>query len=1033
MSIVDLSIKRPVLITMILVVFVLFGVIAYFAIPLSLLPDIRLPVSTIQVIYPGAGPRVIEGQVTNKIEDEMSTISQVDSITSYSIEGASIVTVQFKLGKDENLAKEEVKEKVDGILDKLPSGARRPVITKMDVTALFPVMNILVEGNIDPTTLHTLADKTVKTRLAQIEGIGRIDLAGGREREVRVELGRGDVFDRTVPLLQIAGLLQAANVEIPSGSFKEDGQDLSVRLSGQFQSVDDIRDLDVPTRSGIVKLRQIADVRDSYKEVRERVTFFDNGAGVRSGDAVLLKIIKNPSANTVGVCDKIRAALPDMEKELGGRVHLRIVSEDATFVRDSVMDTFLNVLLSVGITALVLLFFLHDLRSTLIIVIAMPFSIVATFWVMRILGLSFNILSLMGLATATGILVSDSVIVLENIFRHKSLGAGKRESASKGSREVMVAVVAATLTHIAVFIPMANMSGIMGRTMGDFAYTIVAATLFSLIMSFTLTPMMASRILPEQVKEPGRLGRLFERMFNSWERGYGRAVKAIVATKPRSLIVVAAALIVFVGSLALGKNLKFELVPATDGGKVQLLVELPLGSGIEETGRVLGEIESRLKASNEVSRILTDLGYQSDLDRDVNLAKMDVVLVPKAKRTRSNKAIAAAFTERLSDIPGATIRVAPVSEINFGGGQGSVINFTLQGKDTSVLEELAPRVKEAMQEMPGLVNVDAGLQPGKPEITFEPDRKRISEDGLTVQEVALSLRAAVDGMVLTTYREGSDEFDVRVSLKGSGLRSLDDLKNVPVVGARGTFPLSHYARLSLTSGANRITHSDKVPSVTFTADLLPGYSQSAVQAALDAKITGLHLPSGYVTKSAGVAKAFQETVRDLIMVFVLAIVLVLMILAATLENFRQPAIILSTVPFALSGVILAVALTGATINVLAMLAVVMLIGLAVTNAILILEYSNQLRAQGKDVGEALVLACSAKLKPILMSGMAIMFSLVPMAVGFGASGAEMRQPMGIVTIGGVLMSTILSLFLIPALEKLTLGRRAGVKESTDEA
>ena len=1032
MSIVDLSIKRPVLITMILVVFVLFGVLAYFTIPLSLIPDVKVPLATVTVVYPGAGPQVIESQITNKIEDEVSALSQLDSVTSYSIEGASIVTVQFKLGKDENLAREEVKEKVDGILDQLPSGARRPVVTKLDITAMFPAMNILVEGTIDPTTLHTLADKVVKARLAQIEGVGRVDLGGGREREVRVELGRADVFDRSVSLLQIAGLLQAANVEIPGGSFKEDGQDLSVRLKGQFQSIDDIRNLDVPTRSGIVKLRQIADVRDSYKEVRERIMFFDKSTGGQSDDAVLLKILKNPSANTVSVVNKVRAALPGIEKDLGGHVHLRVVSEGATFVRDSVMDTFFNVFLSVGLTALVLLFFLHDLRSTLIVVIAMPFSLIATFWVMRILGLSFNILSLMGLATATGVLVSDSVIVLENIFRHKALGAGRREAASKGSREVMVAVVAATLTHVAVFVPMANMAGVMGQTMKDFAYTIVAATLFSLLMSFTLTPLMASRMLPEKVKKPGPFGLLLERMFASWERGYGRLVELIVATKLRSGIVVAASLVALAGSFALSHALRFELIPPTDGGKVQILVELPLGSGITETVRVLGEIQSHLKDYKEVSSILTDLGYQSDLDKDVNLARMDVLLVPKTQRAMSNNAIAASFTEKLSDIPGATIKVTPVSEINLGG-QSSPINFSLQGKDNDVLQELTPRITSAMARVPGLVNIDASARPGKPELTFEPDRKRISEDGLTVQEVALSLRAAVDGLVLSTYKEGGNEFDIRVALKEGSLRSIDDLKNVPVVGARGTYPLSHYAQLSLTSGSNRITHSDKVGSVTFTADLLPGTSQGEAQAAVDAKIASLHLPTGYIVKSAGLAKTFQETVRDLVLVFVLAIVLVLMILAGTLENFRQPVIILSTVPLALIGVILAVVLTGTTLNVFAMLAVVMLIGLAVTNAILILEYSNQLRAEGKDVGEALVLACSAKFKPILMSNIAIILSLMPMAFGFGASGAEMRQPMGIVTIGGVAMSAVLTLFLIPALEKLTAGNCPAQKELPNEA
>ena len=1035
MSIVDLSIKRPLLITMGLLVFVLFGALAYFGLPLSLLPDTKYPIVTVQVIYPGAGPQVIESQITKRVEDEVSALSQLDTITSYSIEGASITTIQFKVGKDENLAKEEVKEKVDAIIDKLPSGARTPTVTKLDLTAMFPTMNILLEGEVSPTTLRSLANKVVKDKLSQIEGIGKVDVGGGREREIRVELGAPDVFDRSVPLTQIAGILQAANVEIPGGSIQEDGQDLSARLKGQFQSVDEIRNLDVPTRSGVVKLRQIADVSDSSKDVKERISFFDKAAENRNDDAVLLKIVKNPSANTVAIVDKVRAILPELEKELGGELHLRVVSEDATYVRDSVMDTLFNVLLSVALTALVLLFFLHDLRSTLIVVIAMPFSLIATFWVMKLLGMSLNIFSLMGLATATGILVSDSVIVLENIFRHKQLGAGREEAASKGSREVMVAVVAATLTHIAVFVPMANMSGMMGKIMSDFAYTIVAATLFSLLMCFTLTPLMASRFLPEKAKEPGPLGRTLEAMFSAWERGYSRAVAVIVATKTRSAVVVAATVGVLVALLGLASAVKFEMLPQTDGGKVQIAVDLPLGSDLGETTRVMKDIETRLSSYAEVASVLTDLGKQSDMDSDLNLAKMDVQLVPKAERKRSNKEIASAFTETLSTVPGATIKVSSVSEINLGGGATSPINFALQGADNGLLLDLTTKLSSALRDIPGLVNLNASVKPGKTEIDFDPDRKRIADDGLTVQEVALSLRCAVDGLVLTTYRESGDEYDVRVSLKKGNLRNLSDLENIPVVGPRGTFPLSRYAKLTLASGSNRLTHTDKIPSVVFTADLMPGASQSDVQAAIDAKVASMNLPAGYAVKNTGVAKVFIEAIRDLIQVFVLALVLVFMILAATLENLRQPLIILGTVPLAIVGVILAVALTGATLNVLAMLAVVMLIGLAVTNAILILEYSNQLIAEGKGIAEALTMASKAKLRPILMSNIAIILSLMPMALGVGASGAELRQPMGIVTIGGVAMSTLLSLVLIPALERLTAGKapERNRKEISNEA
>jgi len=1038
MSIVGISIKRPVLVTMILMVFVLFGAMAYYSLPLSLLPDTKYPIVTVQVIYPGAGPQVIESQITKRIEDEVSALSQLDTITSYSIEGASIVTIQFKLGKDENLAKEEVKEKVDAIIDKLPSGAKAPTIAKLDLTAMFPTMNILVEGEVSPTTLRNLADKVVKDKLSQVEGVGKVDVGGGREREIRVEVGAPDVFDRCVPLTQIAGILQAANVEIPGGSIRDEGQELSARLKGQFQSVDEIRDFDVPTRSGVVKLRQIADVSDSGKVVKERISFFDVAGEKRNEDAVLLKIVKNPSANTVSIVDKVTAILPVIEKELGGNLHLRVVSEDATYVRDSVTDTLFNVLLSVGLTALVLLFFLHDLRSTLIVVIAMPFSLIATFWVMKLLGMSLNIFSLMGLATATGILVSDSVIVLENIFRHKALGGSREEAASKGSREVMVAVMAATLTHIAVFVPMANMAGMMGKIMGDFAYTIVIATLFSLLMCFTLTPMMASRFLPEKAREPGPLGRALELMFSAWERGYARMVAAIVATKRRSALTVALTFAALAASLPLAQAVKFEMLPQTDGGKVQIVVDLPLGSDLGETARVMKDIESRVSAYGEVTSVLTDLGKQSDMDSDVNLAKMDVQLLPKTERKRGNKEIASAMTETLSTVPGATIKVSSVSEINLGGGAASPISFSLQGKDNNVLLALTTKMMSALREVPGLVNVNASVKPGKTEIDFEPDRKRIADDGLTVQEVALSLRGAVDGLVLSTYREGGDEYDIRVSLKGGDLKGIDDLGNIPVVSPRGAFPLSRYAKLSLASGSNRLTHTDKIPSVVFTADLMPGVSQSEVQSAIDAGVASMNLPAGYAVENTGVAKVFIEAIRDLIQVFILALVLVFMILAATLENFRQPLIILGTVPLAIVGVILSVAMTGATLNVLAMLAVVMLIGLAVTNAILILEHSNQLCAEGKGVAEALVSASKAKLRPILMSNIAIILSLMPMALGVGASGAELRAPMGIVTIGGVAMSTLLTLFLIPALEKLTAGgsrpgERAPVKESTNEA
>ena len=763
------------------------------------------------------------------------------------------------------------------------------------------------------------------------------------------------------------------------------------------------------------------------------MVFLDNEAGTRNGDAILLKVLKNPSANTVKIVDQIKAALPGIEKDLGGKARLRIIGEDATFVRDSVDDTLFNVVLAIALTALVLLFFLHDLRSTLIIVLAMPFSIIATFMIMRAAGISLNILSLMGLSTSTGILVSDAVVVLESIFRYKSLGAGKAEAASRGTREVTVAVIASTLTHIAVFVPMANMSGVMGSTMGDFAYTIVFATVFSVLMSFTLTPMMASRILPERTPEPGRLGRLLDRMFASWERGYAASVRALVANKRRSAAVVSASLLLFVASAALFPSLKFELLPQTDGGKIEILVELPLGSDIDRTASVCETIESRLKGYREVGRILTDLGYQSDMDKDVNLARMDVTLVPKTRRKLGNKDLAALFTEKLSDIPGASIRVSPLSEISMGGGNMSPVDFMIQGPDNAVLQGIGLRVMDALSRVPGLVNVDSSSRPGKPELSFVPDR-RIDFGGRAHgaggrpdaprgrgRNSALDLQGGRRRIRHT--RHAQERFPAQH--RGSAQH--------PRRRAPRRLPLSHYASLEFTDGYSKIMHSDRAKSIEFTADLLPGTVQSAAMAAVSAALARIEFPSGYSVRDTGTAQIFKETVRDLAGVFVLAVVIVFMILAGTLENFRQPLLILATVPLFVIGVVAAVALTGKAVNVLAMLGIVMLIGLAVTNAILILEYYNRLRGEGSGVAEALVESCKVKLKPILMSNTAIIMSLLPMALGVGASGAEMRVPMGIVTIGGLVSSTFLTLYIIPALENLTAGRRIAHKESRHEA
>ncbi|MFQ3546753.1 MAG: efflux RND transporter permease subunit [Termitinemataceae bacterium] len=1013
----DLSIKRPVLITMFLAVFLLFGLLAYFSIPIGLFPDLKIPYVLIETVYPGSGPLVVETQITKKIEDEISALGELDTIISYSMDSVSFIQVQFKLGKDENVAVQEVKDKIDPLISALPSGCERPSISKLDFNSFMPVISLVAEGDLPATELYSVVDTVVKERIAQVEGVGRVQLVGGQEREIRVEFDKRTVFEHSLSLPQIAGLLQAANLEMPGGNFREGNQDVSVRLKGELGNLQELKDMDIPTQAGIRKLRELALVRDGGKEIRQRTTLFDRPTTTRNNNVLVVQAIKVPTGNTVRIVRDIQKKLPSIEKELGGKVRLRTVAESATFVQDSVNDTMTNILLGILLTGFILLVFLHDFRSTFIVAISMPYSIVATFMIMQIMGISFNILSLMGLSTATGILVANSIVVLENIFRHKELGHGRVVAAGKGTSEVTLAVLASTLTNIAVFLPLANMSGMMGVILSNFAYTVVIATVFSIIVSFTLTPMLASRILPEKVKRELWISRWLESVFHSWENGYRKFLRHVLKGKLGSLII----LLITVGVLGLtvflARDLRFEMMPLSDGGRINVAVELPQGASLEETGKVLQALEERAISFPEVKTIVTTLGQLSFIDRDVNMAAMDIALVGRGTREQSHRDISAQLIQAFSDVPNASIRVSPVSET--GGAGEAPIDFYLRGPELDQLQEYSRRLIPRLKQIPGLISINTSSRSGKPEITLIPNRKRISEEGITIQDLAVSLRAAVEGLVLTSYKEKGKEYDIRVVLKDETLLTINDLRNIPVATPKRTHPISYFADIQFTESFNKIMHADKYKTVQFSAFLLPGYAQGDLIAPVEEAVKELKLAEGYSMQWTGDTEAFQETMQDLLVVFFLAVILTYMLLAASLESFVQPFLILVTIPLSFLGVILACVLTGTTMNSLSMLSVIMLVGIVVNNAILILDYANQLRRNGLDVREALIEACPVKLKPILMSNLATILGMTPMALGIGASGAEFRAPMGIVSIGGLISSTLLTLFVIPAIENLT--------------
>ena len=1010
----NLSIKRPVLTGVIIVGLLFFGLLAYTSLPLNLMPAIDIGVVTVQTVYPGAGPREIEMQVTRKIEDAVSTISGIDYMQSYSMEGVSIVVIFFELDVDADIANQEVKDKTAAILNELPEDAQRPVIEKLDF-GTEPIMDITLTGDLDLKELREIADKTLKDRLSQIEGVARVEIVGGAEREIRVEFDNRVVFQNSLSLSQLAQILAMHNMNMPGGQFEQNDQEYSVRFQGEFSSVQDLETLDVPTPYGNKKLGQLATVRDTGSDVRERTIYFDLEENDRNDRVVLLQIVPAPDGNTVEITRSVREALPVIEAGLPAGSQLTIVNDDSVFIEDTVADTMMNVILGIVLTGLVLLFFLHDLRSTLIVALAMPISIFSSFTLIKAVGFTQNVMTLMGLSTSVGILVTNSVVVLENIFRHKQMGHNRIESADRGTSEIAIAVVASTLTNVVVFVPIAMMSGIIGIVLRELALTVTFATLFSLLVSLTVTPMLASLILPESDKKKHPLGKRLEAMFASWERVYKKILSGIFARKIRGVLVVVIVFLVFVCSLFIATRVGFEFFPELDEGSITIEVELPQGYTLNETAGMIEQIENRVSGRNEVVHILTTLGSLSSLDRGTNMAKMNVQLVDNDERELSSRQLASRFIRDLSDIPNAKIRVSAISG---AGMSSSPIEFYLQGQDNDMLEVYKEELLGKISDTEGLVNLTTSSRSGKPEITLIPDRVRIAEAGLSVYELAFTLRSAVEGVVATTYRELGNEYDIRVLLQDESVDTPEEIGNIAVASPNGMYRLAHFADVDFTEGYSTILHRDKFRTILFSGGNAPGYPLGNVVTEIQKGIDSMDLPPGYEVTWGGDAEMMQESMFEMLKAFAIAVLLLYMLLAAVLENLVQPILILITIPLALIGVFFSLFFAGITMNIMSMMAIIMLIGIVVNAAILLLDYTNILRKQGMDARTALTEACPTKLKPIIMSTLAIILGMMPMALGIGSSGAEMRQPLGIVSIGGLIVSAILTLIVIPTMYNL---------------
>jgi HAE1 family hydrophobic/amphiphilic exporter-1 len=1012
MFLAKMSIDRPILTTMLILVLLVFGAISFVRLNLNDNPEVKVPFVTISTIYPGAGPKEIETQVTERLEDAVATVSEIKRLESYSLDGVSIVMLEFNMTKDVDVANQEVKNKVDQIVNNLPDGAQLPVVEKVDLQA-FPIIDLIYSGDQSLQELYDYADNRLKDRFSQIAGVGQVGLVGGQEREIHVEFDNNAIFENMISLPQLTQILAMHNMDLPGGYFQVNSQDFTVRFEGEYTDLETIRELEIPTPFGIKKLRQIAEVKDAGEKIREKAVFYDNNIKERDDNVVRLSIIKSSEGNAVNIADEIKAMLPEIQETLPEGTSLKIVNDMSIFTKSTVDDTISNIVLGVIFTSIVLLFFLHDIRSTLIVAVSMPTSIIATFMLMEAFGMTKNTLSLMGLSVSVGVLVANSVVVLENIFRHKAMGKSKKDSAYEGTSEVTVAVLASTLTNIVVFLPLANISSIVGEFLKELALAATFATLFSLIISFTLTPMLASVILPQKQKV-GPISRLIIKFEQFWEVLYGKVLKRFILRNHGIAILISfISLVLLVATMMIyAPRLGFVFMPTVDNGKIQAEIELPDGYNLEATSEVVEDIEKRLLEYDEIEYLVSNLGKKTDLDIGTNLAKMEIHLTKASERERGVEEMVTIFTKQLSDVPNAKISVAVLQE---GGGPGAPIEFYLQGQDLDELERIKNELMVKYEEIPGLVNFDNSSRPGKPEITIRPKRDKIAQAGTDLQTLALTLRASVEGLESNQYKEGGNEYDIKVMLDQNDVNSPEKIKNIPVVTPTGTFRMSELADVEFTSGFSKILHRDKYTAIKFSGFNAQGVATGDIINEVNKINETYDFPPGYRISWAGMAEMQQDMVMDLGFAFLLAFLLTYMLMAAILESFWQPILILLTMPLALIGVFVLMYYTKTDFGITSMMGVIMLLGIVVNNAILILDYTNILmRDQGLRAKEALIKAAPTKLKPIIMSTLAIILGMLPMALGIGDAGKEMRIPLGVVSIGGLVASTFLALAVIPA-------------------
>ena len=1012
MSLSSLSVKRPVTFLMLFIGLVGIGVVALVGLKMDLFPQLELPMVVVITRYSGTSPEDIESLITRPIEEAIATVENLDTLTSQSREGVSLVMAEFTWGTDMDVAERHVRESVDLVKSFLPEEAEEPLIFKLDPT-LMPIMGISVSGEKSLAELRRIAEDEIEPRLERIEGVASADTSGGEVREIQVQVDRERLASRMITLGQLMETIRKENVVVPAGTIEEGKTEYTIRTLGEYTSVEQIAGTVITYQNGVpIYVKDVADVVDGTQDKRQITR-------INGRPAVVITVRRASGANTVEVTDRILSQLKKIEDSVKG-VKLSVVYQEAKIIKQSMSNLFNTVILAVVLCGAVLLIFLRNFRSTVVVLISIPTSIIATFIAMNLFGVTMNIVSMGGLALGVGLFVDNSIVVLESIFRHREKGEPADQGAIIGSSEVATAITASTLTTICVFFPIVFIPGIAGQLFRDMALTVVFSLLISLFVALSLVPLISSRILHLSSRNRG-LASSFGHLIEKVTHIYGKMLTWCLTHRKKVLVITGALFLVSMFVFFRWVGLSF--IPEMDTGSIYMSIKREAGTKLEETDKTFQKAEKIIRENvPELKNMYTSLGTGSEMavlmGEGSHAGSIRLELVDRENRERSTQEI----EERLRKL---FVRLLPEAEVKFtspvsigGLGAPTGANIEVYGHDLTMLREVSHRIEEELKKIPGVTDVENSMgEEARPQISIRYKRERLYDLGLSTWYVSNLVKTAIQGSVASRYKEKGKEYDILVRMKEKDRSRIEDIGKLNILTPEGAYvKLNDVVDIDYTRAPLTIQRKDqhRMADISFRA---AGRPLGDVLADVEKRISSIDFPSDFRWMIGGSGEDMRRSLRWLVYALIVAMCLVYMVMASEFESLRDPFIMFLTIPLSLTGVVWMLFVTGTTLSVISMIGVIMLVGIVINNSIVLVDYTNLLRQRGKGIYDAVKEAGSIRFRPVVMTALTTILAMTPLALEIGP-GAENWSPMARSVIGGLLAGTFITLLIIPVIYSL---------------